>query len=201
MTVSVYVEGGGKGAVTRPDCRQGFNAYFRRVAPHGYCPRTVVCGSRNQAFKWFETAVLNSKRDELYILLVDSEGPVTTGDAVAHLAQRDHWRFPPLDRRHRVFLMVQAMEAWFFADRSALATFYGTGFRPNALCGSENDIEAIPKEDLVSSLVDASRATKTKGPYNKTKHAFKLLALIEPTKVGNASPHAAALHALLAQSR
>ena len=199
--VSVYVEGGGKGAVTRPECRQGFNSYFGRVAPHECCPRTVVCGSRNQAFKRFETAVLNIKRDELCILLVDSEGAVTAGDAVAHLTHRDHWRFPALNGRHRVFLMVQAMEAWFFADRSALATFYGTGFRPNALRGSQNDIEVIPKQDLVSSLENATLATKTKGPYNKTKHAFKLLALIEPTKVGNASPHAASLHAFLAQSR
>ncbi len=196
MTVTVYVEGGGKGQGTRPRCRYGFNAYFRKVAPDGRHPKTVVCGSRDEAFSRFTTAILNSKRDELCVLLVDSEGPVTAEDAIAHLTQRDHWKFPVLDR-HKVFLMVQAMEAWFLADRTALASFYGSGFQLNALRGSQNDVEAILKNDLVTTLMDASRATKTKGPYHKTKHAFELLGRIDPAKVGNGSPHAAALNEFL----
>jgi hypothetical protein len=196
VTVVVYAEGGVKGKGTLPDCRRGFSAYFRRVAPDRPCPRTVVCGSRDQALKRFVTAVLNSKQDELCVLLIDSEGPVTIGNAVAHLTQRDHWNFPELGR-HKVFLMVQAMEAWFFADRKALADYYGPGFRSNALRGNENDIEAIRKDDLVPSLVSASRATETKGSYDKAKHAFDPLTLIDPNKVGNASPRAAALNAFL----
>jgi hypothetical protein len=44
--------------------------------------------------------------------------------------------------------MVQAMEAWFLADREALAEFYGNGFSAQNLPGSPTNIEAIPKDDL-----------------------------------------------------
>jgi hypothetical protein len=93
--------------------------------------------------------------------------------------------------------MVQAMEAWFFADRVSLAAYYGQGFRLNALPGDEHHIEAIPKDDLVPSLESASRDTKTKGQYHKTRHGFALLARIDPAKVEAGSPHAEALHRFL----
>ncbi len=90
--------------------------------------------------------------------------------------------------------MVQAMEAWFLADRAALERFYGTGFRRNSLPGSE--VEAIRKEDLEPSLKRASKET-SKGEYHKTRHGFALLALIDPSKIENSSPNAAALHQFL----
>jgi len=86
--------------------------------------------------------------------------------------------------------MVQAMEAWFLADRDALANFYDGGFLANSLPGSPTNVEAILKDDLEPRLKHASKPTKTKGEYQKVKHGFALLALIDPTKVGNASPHA-----------
>jgi hypothetical protein len=113
-----------------------------------------------------------------------------------HLHERDKWDFAHLPRE-QVFLMVQAMEAWFLADRDALAAYYGQGFRLNALPGDERHIEAIPKDDLVPSLEDASRATKTKGQYHKTRHGFALLAMIDPIKVEAGSQYAAAFHRYL----
>jgi hypothetical protein len=57
-------------------------------------------------------------------LLVDSEGPVGKGSTPAvYLSARDGWDFTVLRDNH-VFLMVQAMEAWFLADRRALADYY-----------------------------------------------------------------------------
>jgi hypothetical protein len=93
--------------------------------------------------------------------------------------------------------MVQAMEAWFFADRAALAKFYGPDFRLNALCGNEQDVEAIQKGDLMQSLLAATRATKTKGEYHKARHAFEILATLEPDKVANGSNHAAKFNVFL----
>jgi len=93
--------------------------------------------------------------------------------------------------------MVQAMEAWFLADRDALATYYGQGFRRNALPGDEQHIEAIRKDHLVPSLENASRDTKTKGQYHKTRHGFALLATIDPVKVEAGSPHAEVFHKFL----
>ncbi|MGH9605825.1 MAG: DUF4276 family protein [Terracidiphilus sp.] len=155
----------------------------------------MPCGGRDLAFDQFKNALRAAKADEVCALLVDSEGNVEAGDPVAHLSTRDKWRFPALNR-NRVFLMVQAMEAWFLADREALASFYDGGFLANSLPGNPN-IEAISKEDLEPALKHASKPTKTKGEYHKVKHGFALLAAINPAKVERASPHAAALHEFL----
>lgn len=93
--------------------------------------------------------------------------------------------------------MVQAMEAWFLADRAALMAYYGQGFRINALPGDERHVEAVQKGDLEPSLVKASHSTRTKGDYDKTTHAFALLLEIDPAKVEQGSPHAAAFHRFL----
>ena len=60
------------------------------------------------------------------ILLQDSEGPL------------------PTQRVNDVFWMVELMEAWFLADREALAEYYGKGFRPNAI-GNTADVERVSK--------------------------------------------------------
>jgi hypothetical protein len=93
--------------------------------------------------------------------------------------------------------MSQVMEAWFLADRELLAEFYNGGFLPKALPGSATSIEIIPKEDIVSGLARATRNTKTKGEYHKTKHGFDLLGKVDPAKVERASPHAASFHKFL----
>lgn len=139
---------------------------------------------------------MNSQTGEICVLLVDAEGRVTAGTPAEHLYIRDGWDFPTL-QDHQVFLMVQAMEAWFLADRDALAIFYGNGFLANSLPGSPTNIEAVPKDDLERGLRHASRPTKTKGEYHKTQHGFALLALIDPVKVEKASPHAASFHRFL----
>ncbi len=108
---------------------------------------------------------------------------------VLYLSGREGWPFPPLNG-DRVFLMVQAMEAWLLADREALAAFYGQGFLANSLPGSPGNIEAVRKDDLEPSLKNATRQTKTKGEYHKVRHGFTLLATIDPLKVESGSAHA-----------
>ena len=198
MSVQIFVEGGGKGRDTRPRCREGFTAYFQKIVPERHLPRIIVCGSRDDAFSRFDAAVAMCGANEICVLLVDSEGPVTAADEVAHLSAREPWVFPKLTR-HRGFLMVQAMEAWFLADREALARFYGNGFLAKSLPGRATDIEAIPKRDLEPSLQHAAAPT-SKGEYHKVRHGFALLALIDPQKVENSSRHAARLHEFLRKS-
>jgi hypothetical protein len=86
--------------------------------------------------------------------------------------------------------MVQAMEAWFLADRQALRTFYGAGFLEGSLPGAANNVESVPKDNLEPALKHASKATKTKGEYHKVKHGFALLGLVNPNLVEKGSPHA-----------
>jgi hypothetical protein len=171
-----------------PRLPPGFSVYCGNLAPVGRKPGIVACGSRNEAFDKFQTQIRISKRGDICALLVDSEEPVIT-EPLRHLSVRDHWRFPALNN-HRVFLMVQAMEAWFLADREALAAFYGHGLLTGSLRGSPTNVEIIRKDDLEPCLKHASKPCEHKGEYHKVKHGFALLALIDPTKVERASPHA-----------
>jgi hypothetical protein len=84
--------------------------------------------------------------------------------------------------------MVQSMEAWFIADKEAVTGYYGRGLRVNSL-PRRQDIENIPKDDLVPALERASGNTK-KGRYHKMRHGYEILALISPAKVRQSSPHA-----------
>jgi hypothetical protein len=195
VSVRIYVEGGGDNKDTIKRCKEGFASYCQKLAPPNRRPSIVACGGRQQTFDRFNTAVLDSRAGEICVLLVDAEDRVTAQIPPEHLRTRDGWDFPVLDHA-KVFLMVQAMEAWFLADREALATFYGEGFLAKSLPGSPTNIEAIRKDDLEPRLKHASKPTQ-KGEYHKTKHGFALLALIDPLKVGTGSPHAANLHQFL----
>lgn len=83
--------------------------------------------------------------------------------------------------------MVQCMEAWFIADRQALAAFFGQCFRQNQLPDSANSMESIAKRQLYTSLANATKGCQ-KGPYGKGAHSFKLLALINPESIKNRFP-------------
>lgn len=196
MSVQIFVEGGGDIKTTLTRCREGFSKYCSKLAPLSHRPSIVACGGRQQTFDRFKTAVLESRAGEVCVLLVDAEDRVTARTPVEHLRARDGWVFPVL-HHHKVFVMVQAMEGWFLADRQALTEFYDGGFLARSLRGSPTDIEAVRKDDLEPCLKHASKSTKTKGEYHKTKHGFELLGMIDPTKVGNASPHAARFHQFL----
>ena len=84
--------------------------------------------------------------------------------------------------------MVQVMESWFLADRPALQEFYGQRFRSQALPGNQN-IEQVPKQDVLNGLRQASRATP-KGAYDKGAHSFKILEILDPAKVTATSLYA-----------
>ena len=77
------------------------------------------------------------------------------------------------------------MESWFLADRAALEKYYGQGFRQP---GKQN-IEEIPKGDVIDGLKAAARETK-KEIYHKTQHGFEILERIDPSKVRTASKFA-----------
>ncbi len=186
MSVRIYVEGGFQGS-TKAACRQAFRAFFQKVIP-GRSFAVIASGDRSAAFKDFCLAV-KQNRDDYIVLLVDSEEAVAV-EPWQHLATRqgDNWQRPTGTSDDQAHLMVQVMEAWFLADRRALAEYYGQGFLAASLPGQAN-IELISKADVFRSLQHASRNTKTKGEYHKTKHGFDLLEMIDPTLVRAASVH------------
>jgi len=76
--------------------------------------------------------------------------------------------------------MVQVMEAWFLADVSALRAFYGDRLQ----VGWNPKVEEIPKDDAVATLKRLGG-----GEYHKTRHAAKLLVIIDPALVRKAAPN------------
>ncbi len=196
MSVRVYVEGAGdyKHTDNATACRRGFRELFQKLGLPERRLSVIACGSRLQTFNDFRKAVRHQSGDFI-ILLVDSEGPVEAPSACAHLHAREEWQRPAGTLEDQAHLMVQCMEAWFLADREALTEFYGQGFLAGSLPG-QPDIEQIPKRSLLPALRHASKQT-TKGPYDKTRHAFALLARIDPQKVRGASDHAGRLFDVL----
>ena len=152
-------------------------------------PRLIACGSRSDAYDSFCTAIRQAGANDFCVLLVDSEGPLTGRSPWTHLHTQDQWAKPAgVDDEHAQ-LMVQCMEAWFLADRESLAQFFGQDFRLNALPG-RTDVENVAKADLYVAIKNATRQAAPKGPYEKGRHAFELLARIDPKKVQDASPQA-----------
>lgn len=133
------------------------------------------------------------------MLLVDSEAAVSgdhrQGDDQSrwlpwsHLEQRegDGWEKPNGSADTDCHLMVQVMESWFLADRDILKTFFGNGFKENKLPAATRCIEDIEKAEVYRALADASDDCKTKSSYGKGEHSFKLLAMIDPAKIADAS--------------
>jgi hypothetical protein len=197
VSATIYVEGGGDTELSLRKCREGFSEYCEKVVSRKRRFRIVACGARSKTYANFITAGRRVATGDACVLLVDSEGPVQAGATPKdHLQSRDGWEFNNAASQ-QIFLMVQAMEAWLLADRNTLAKFYGSGFRPNRLPGTEQHIEGIRKEDLEPALINATRDTKTKGKYDKIGHGMVLIGQIDPLKVSASSPHAAAFHNFL----
>jgi hypothetical protein len=146
--------------------------------------RLITCGPREAAYHAFRIAQRHHS-EAFNVLLVDSEGPVE-GPPGEYLTTTEEWDLSGASA-DQVHLMVQAMEAWLIADPETLARFYGQGFAASALPKAKI-VENIPKDDLVPALKRATRGT-TKGEYHKTRHAFDLLAQIDPEKVRSRAPH------------
>jgi len=186
--MKLYVEGGGDTNLLKTACRKGFSEFLKKAGVAGKLPRIVACGSRQNAYDSFCTALAKGERA---FLLVDSEGAVDNAPPQPwqHLANRtgDQWPKPPTASDDDCHLMVQVMEAWFLADRQTLQTFFGQGFQAGALPAVTGNIETLDKALVYQSLARATSNCKTKAPYGKGEHSFKLLALIDPNRVQRAS--------------
>lgn len=185
----MYVEGGGNNNTSRRRIRAGFGSFLnplRELARQKHLGwNVIVCGPRSEAFESFKIAA-GSHPEALNVLLVDSESPVSRSPW-EHLQRQDGWVRPESARESQGHLMVQAVEAWIVADPETLAEFYGQGFLRNAL-PTTDDVEAVPKDRLLSSLNHATRGTQ-KGPYHKIDHGAALLERIDPGRVRSRSRH------------
>lgn len=187
VKITIYAEGGSKGKLAT-DCRRGFQSFFRNAGLSGHMPAVVACGSRNDAYDDFRTAVKRPRANTLPMLLVDSEDEFST-TPWEHLKDRDNWDCPENATDDHAYLMVHCMEAWFLADHDCLKKYFGQGFTDTTLPGN-TEVESIPKNIIFHSLKMATRRSESKGEYGKGKHSFEILGLIDPKKVRNVAPNA-----------
>jgi hypothetical protein len=190
--ITIYVEGGGNdnNRLTK-ECRRGFTEFFIKL---GIRAKIVACGGRSNAYRRFCIGLKHLKTNENCILLVDSEAPVINNtDVWQHVQSRtgDEWQKPIQATNEHLHFMVECMEAWFMADKEALARYYGKEFNQNALSKHAN-IEAISKKELENTLNRATRDT-SKGKYDKGAHSFDILSTIDANKVVAQSPYAKTL--------
>lgn len=176
--VKLYVEGGGVSNALRTACRKGFRQFLEKAGLSGRMPRIIACGSRNDAYDSFCTA-LRQNTNELSLLLIDSEARVKKQyEPWTHLHQTDNWQQPRNAGNDDVYLMAQCMETWLIADAEAVANYFGQGFNLNNL-PHHSDLELVGKESILDSLHRATHQT-TAGSYNKDRHSFQILGQIDP---------------------
>ena len=195
--VKLYVEGGGQTADLQGKCREGFRKFLKKAGLKGKMPRIIASGARLDAYNDYRKAL---GKGESAALLVDSEGPVSythcSGEPAdwqpwQHLETRpgDGWEKPDGATDKDCHLMVQCMESWLLADQATLKAYFGQGFNANSLPAGIS-LGDIPKKDVMDGLKAATRQCKTKDRYNKGRHSFGLLGLINPNEVMKRSPWA-----------
>ena len=189
VKIKLYVEGGGSSRALKRACRRGFRKFIEKSGLKGTMPEIVASGSRRNAYEDFRTRQRNTAaKNEGPMLLLDAERAVGETGPWQHLKDRDGWDRPDGATDDQCHLMVQAMESWFLADRTALEKYYGQDFQETAL-PSNPQIEQVPKGDVLHGIRRATDST-TKGRYDKGRHSFEILAKIDPEKVTDASRHA-----------
>lgn len=193
--VKLFVEGGGDAASLKTACRRAFSSFITKTGISKR-PRIVACGSREDAFRSYCTAIRNN---EEAFLLVDSECAVSASHQNGasdqwtpweHLRSRDNWEMPGGGKQTDCHLMVQVMESWFLADRTTLSHFFGQGFQLTALPALQTAVESISKQQVYAALEKATRSCRPKSSYAKGEHSFTLLEIIDSNKVLQASPWA-----------
>lgn len=124
--------------------------------------------------------------DESPLLLMDSDAyvakPTEARNYVQYINQQTHGQLHPATEANQVHLMVQAMEAWFLADKEALEDYY---LRPLPGLDHLGDIEQITKpKELLRSVV--RRVSET---YREMNDAPKLLSRYVRTERLATLPH------------
>ena len=186
VRVRIFIEGGGR--ESDQVFTDGWRRFFVAAGLIGRMPRVVRGEGREQTFDKFKTALQRQKPNELSLLLVDSEGPVTAEQSAwQRLRNRDNWEQPPGADDNSAYLMVQVMETWFLADRDTLRSFFGPSLNENHFRQWQN-LEEIPLDTVLNTL---ERATiNCQKSYSKGRVSFELLGQIDPQTVAAACPHA-----------
>jgi hypothetical protein len=187
MNVKMFVEGGGNKEKQKRLLRHGFQEFIYSGLRDFNKPRIILSGSRKEAYDDFCHALRANDPEYFYILLVDAEKPVVASSSWQHLKSRDGWKNPGASDA-QCHLMVQFMEAWFYADPEALKRIFGKNSVKKQI-EKITDVESIPKKEIEDAL-DNMAAKKSKNLiYQKINHGSKLLTMINVSTVRFKSRH------------
>ena len=192
-TIRLYVEGDSQ-------LRRGFIRFFGRqikqAGERGIRFDIRLTGSREKTLAAFLIANHQNSAD-LNLCLIDSDR-IDDGTLWEELLRRKdrhpRWRRLRTPEREHAHWMVQAMEAWFLADRAALRRYYRQQLRERAIPGSESTVEDVGSP---ASVLRAATRNTRKGRYHKTQHAPDLLELVDVDKVRRNAPACERLFATL----
>ena len=179
--IKVYIEGGGSTRYTKIPFREGFDVFFlylKDLAFEHDCSLTFIpCGGGEETLRNFDFALANNP-DSINLLLIDAEGTVINNSSPkSHLSSR--WQNSNANDR-QCHLMVQIMEAWFFANIDVLYDFYGIDRNNNSpldIYQNIQNVENLDEDKIRQTMLDISRCSSHGDyeEYGKVKQAVEIL--------------------------
>ena len=183
VKVNLYVEGGGETADTQKPLRDAFHQFLDPHLPRS--PGILCCGGRSNTLRDFRNGV-RDKRDEVHILLLDSERPVASSTRDHLVAEFGAADVPAIGDDH-FQLMTPVMETWIPADPSSITKAFPRD-ADIAQIPAWPDIEAVPKQTIYDTLVKASGGRYAQD--DKRLPAAKILKHADATTVrSKPTPH------------
>lgn len=189
MRIKIYIEGGGETPDQNDLFREAWSTFFSKAGLSGKMVRPIRGKGRARTYDLFCQAVATRRRDELILLLVDSEDLPQAGHTPwQHLKARkaDGWEMPKGATGSDAFLMIASMETWLVADRASLKRFF-----PQLIDKHLPKWPALEKvtKKAVFDALDKATARCDK-PYAKGMVSFDLLKAADPKVVEAACPAA-----------
>ncbi|MGE0492216.1 MAG: DUF4276 family protein [Vulcanimicrobiota bacterium] len=156
-----------------------------------------MSGGTHDTLEDFDVA-MKSHPHALVLVLVDAEKPMEyTGDrldaAAKQLISTQKGDFSSEPDEKQIHLMVQLMEAWFFADLAAVKDCFPDLVERHL--NVPNNVETVPKQDVLRKLKDTSR-----GRYSKSVHSHVILAKLDPALVCSRAPFCQRLFSIIEQA-
>ncbi len=185
--ITIHFEGDGR-------LKRGFRKLFERHADRARGKRIrfdlISGGSNAETVKGFLISCRKNPSD-LNVLLVDSEGPApSAADAIRALRSRRYWDADAAVDDGQINFMVQAMEAWFIADRRALTSHFGNRFNADGLPNPRN-AETVSPSGLADSINQALRSVggrRGRRRYDKARDGARLLELLDEATISRNCP-------------
>ena len=189
MKVKIYIEGGGESPDQNDLFREAWSSFFSKAGLSGKMVRPIRGKGRARTYDLFCQALATRQRDELILLLVDSEDIPSPGHTPwQHLKARkaDAWKMPKGATDSDAFLMIASMETWLVADHAGLKRFFPELIDKHL--PKWPALEKVTKKAIFDAL---DKATARCGkPYAKGKVSFELLKAVDTKAVEEACPAA-----------